>query len=36
MAQSSRARLEQARARETQQKLLTRGCAAPTAPRITK
>ncbi len=34
MAQSSLARLEQARARESEQKLWTRVCAAPKAPRL--
>jgi indole-3-glycerol phosphate synthase len=34
MAQSSLARLEQARARESEQKLWTRVCAAPEAPRL--
>jgi len=34
MAQSSLARLEQARARESEQMLWTRVCSAPTAPRL--
>ena len=34
MAQSSLARLEQARARESEQALWTRVCSAPTAPRL--
>ena len=34
MAQSSLARLEQARASESEQALWTRVCSAPTAPRL--